>query len=58
LNVHRVKDVRQVEIHTTEPLVTDPSPFEVEIVIAQLKKFKWPGSDQIPAGLIQTGSEM
>jgi hypothetical protein len=34
LNVHRVSDVRQIEIHTAEPLVPDPSPFEVEIAIA------------------------
>jgi hypothetical protein len=30
LNVHRVSDVRQIEIHTAELLVPDPSPFEVE----------------------------
>jgi hypothetical protein len=29
LNVHSVSDFRQTEIHTTEPLVPDPSPFEV-----------------------------
>jgi hypothetical protein len=43
LNVHRVIDVRQIE-----PLVLDPSPFEVEIAIAKLKRYKSPGSDQIP----------
>jgi hypothetical protein len=58
LNVHRVSDVRQIEIHTTEPLVPDPSPLEVEITIAKLRRFKSPGSDQIPAELIQTGGEM
>jgi hypothetical protein len=30
LNVHRFCDVRQIEIHAAEPLVPDPSPFEVE----------------------------
>jgi hypothetical protein len=35
LNVH----VRQIEIHTAEPLVPDPSPFEVEIAIAKLKRY-------------------
>jgi hypothetical protein len=30
LNVHRVSDVRQIEIHTGKPLVSDPSPFEIE----------------------------
>jgi hypothetical protein len=29
LNVHRVSDVKQIEIHTVEPLVPDPSPFEL-----------------------------
>jgi hypothetical protein len=33
LNVDGVSDVRQIEIHTAEPLVPDPSPFEVEIGI-------------------------
>jgi hypothetical protein len=38
LNVHRVSYVRQIEIHTAEPLVPDPSPFEVEIAIENFKK--------------------
>jgi hypothetical protein len=42
-----VSNVRQIEIHTAEPLVPDPNPSEVEIVIANLKKYKSPGSDQI-----------
>jgi hypothetical protein len=29
LNAHRFSDVRQIEIHTAEPLVPDPSPFEI-----------------------------
>jgi hypothetical protein len=53
LNVHRVSDVRQIEIHIAEPLVPDPSPFEVEITIAKLKRYKLLGSDEIPAELIQ-----
>jgi hypothetical protein len=31
LNVHRVNDVRQIEIHTAELLVPDPSPFQFEV---------------------------
>jgi hypothetical protein len=54
---HRVRDVRQIEIHTAEPSVPEPSPFEVEIAIAKLKMYKLPGSDQIPAELIQAGGE-
>ena len=33
LNVHEVKDVRQAEIHTVEPLVPEPRAFEVELAI-------------------------
>jgi len=32
-NVHWVKDVRQAEIHTAEPLVPEPSASEVELAI-------------------------
>jgi hypothetical protein len=58
LNVHNVNDVRQIEVHTAEPLVPGPSRLEVEIAIAKLKKYKSPGSDQIPAELIQAGTEI
>jgi hypothetical protein len=34
LNVHNVSDVRQIEVHTAEPIVPDPSHLEVEIAIA------------------------
>jgi hypothetical protein len=57
LNVHRVSDVRQIEIHTAAPLVPETSHSEVEIAIATFKKYKSPGSDQIPAELIQAGGE-
>jgi hypothetical protein len=40
-----------------EPLVPDPSHLEVEIAIAKMKKYKSPGSDQIPADLLQAGGE-
>jgi hypothetical protein len=55
LNVHNVSDVRQIEGHKAEPLVPGPSRLEVEIAIAKLKKCKSPGSDQIPAEMIQAG---
>jgi hypothetical protein len=57
LNVHKVSDVRHIEINTAEPLVPDPSPFEVETAIAKSKRYKSPGSDHIPAELIQTEGE-
>jgi hypothetical protein len=56
--VHNVSDVRQIEVHTAEPLVPGPSHLEVEIATAKLKKYKSPGSDQIPAELIQAGGEI
>jgi hypothetical protein len=40
------------------PLVPGPSCLEVEIAIAKFKKYKLPGSDQIPAELIQAGGEI
>jgi hypothetical protein len=46
-----------MEIHAAEPLVPDPSSFEVKIAIETLKKYKTPGHDQIPAELIQAGGE-
>jgi hypothetical protein len=57
LNVHDVSNVRQIEIHIAEILVPGPSHLEVEIPIANLKKYKSPGSDQIPAELYLAGGE-
>ena len=55
LNVHGVKYVRQTETRTVEPLVPDPSAFDVELAIEKLKRHKSPGTDQTPAELIQAG---
>jgi hypothetical protein len=49
LNVHRVSDVRQIEVHTAEPVVPDPSPFEVKIAFEKLKMYKSPGGERIAA---------
>jgi hypothetical protein len=38
IDVHGVSDGRQIEVRTAEPLVHEPSPFEVGIFIAVLKK--------------------
>jgi hypothetical protein len=37
--------------------VPEPSATEVEVAIRKLKRYKAPGSDQIPAELIQAGGE-
>jgi hypothetical protein len=58
LNVHNVSGVRQIEVHTAEPLVPGPSRREVEIAIINLKKYKSSGSDQILAELIQAGGDI
>jgi hypothetical protein len=42
---------------TTSLLVLGPSPSEIETVIAKLKRYKLPASDNIPAALIQAGGE-
>jgi hypothetical protein len=39
-------------------LIPDPNPFEVEIAIEKLKRYKSPGSDQIPAELIEAGGKI
>jgi hypothetical protein len=57
LNVHRVSDVGLIEIYTSEPSVPDLSHVGVETAVAKLKMYKSPGSDQIPAELIQAEGE-
>jgi hypothetical protein len=56
--VHRFSDFRQIGIHTAEPLVPDPSPFEVENAIEKLKRYKSSGSDGILAEMNQAGDEI
>ena len=55
LNVHGVNDIKHTNIHTAEPLVPEPSVFEVELAIEKLESHKSPGIDQIPAELITEG---
>jgi len=40
LNVHGVHGDRQTEIHTTEPLVPEPSAFETKTAAGKLKRHK------------------
>jgi hypothetical protein len=36
--VHGICDVRQTEIHTAEPIVPEPSAFEIEMAIENFKR--------------------
>jgi len=53
LNTNGVKDVRQTELHTAEPLVSEPRAFEVQLATEKLKSHKSLGIEQIPAELIK-----
>jgi hypothetical protein len=53
LNVQGAGGIRETGIHTAEPFVSEPSAAEVEVAIRKLKRYNAPGSDQIPAELIQ-----
>jgi len=63
LNVHRVNDVRQTEIQTSELLVPEPSAFDFEMATEKPpppppplpKKHKSQGTDKIPTELIKAG---
>jgi hypothetical protein len=57
LNVQGAGGVGQIEIHAAEPFVSEPSASEVEVDSGNLKRYKLPGADQIPAELIQAGRE-
>jgi hypothetical protein len=58
LNVQGPDGIRLTEIHTVEPFVPETSATEVEAAIRKLKRYKAPGSDQIPAELIQAGGDI
>jgi hypothetical protein len=55
LSVYGINNVRETELHTAEALVSEPSGFVVEIAIENLKRYKSPSTDKIPAKLIQAG---
>jgi hypothetical protein len=57
LNVPGVHDVRQMDTHTAEPLVPEPSLVEAEIGVGKVKQAKSLGTDKILAKLIKAGDE-
>jgi hypothetical protein len=50
-HTHGVNDIRQTEMHTVEPVVPEPSPYEVEIAIEEFKRY----IDEIPVVLTEAG---
>jgi hypothetical protein len=58
LNIHGVGGVRKTEMHATEPLVPESSASEDEVAIGNLKSYKFPGVDRIPAELYYAGGEI
>jgi hypothetical protein len=40
-------------MYTDEPLVPDPTSFQVQITVEMLKRYKSPSTGQIPAELFQ-----
>jgi hypothetical protein len=55
LNIDRVNDVIQTEIHTTKPHVPEMSVFEFQLFIEKLKSHISPGIDQITLELVKAG---
>jgi hypothetical protein len=53
-----VHDIRQMDIHKAEPLVSEPSLVEVETAIGKLKRYELPGTNHIPAEFIKARSEI
>jgi hypothetical protein len=51
--VHGVNNVKQTEKLAAEPLVPQPSAFEVEMAVEKPKRHKSSGIDQIPSELIK-----
>jgi hypothetical protein len=57
LNAYNIRNVSQREVHTDELLVPRPVIFGFGIAIVKFKKYKSPGSDQIPTDLYEAGGE-
>jgi hypothetical protein len=53
--IKNIRDVRQTEMHTAEPLVPRPRAFEVKMATENLKRHKSTRTDQIPAEMIKAG---
>jgi hypothetical protein len=56
MNVHGVNDAIQTEVHAAESTVPQPSVFEFELTIEELKHHRSHGIHQIQSELIKAGS--
>jgi hypothetical protein len=56
LNVYGVHYIRHMDTHTAHPLVSEPSLVKMEIAIGKPKRYKSPGTDQIPPEMFKAGS--
>jgi hypothetical protein len=52
-NVLGVDYVREIDMHTAEPLVPEPNCLHIATAIEQLKRYESPGIDQISAELVE-----
>jgi hypothetical protein len=57
LNVRKAGGLRQTEMHTAEPFVSGSSASEVEVAFVNLKYYKFPAVDQIPAQMFHAGGK-
>jgi hypothetical protein len=56
LNAHGMNNVRHAEIHSAEPLVSEPSSYKLDISTEKVKRYKLRGIiDPILAEFIQAG---
>jgi hypothetical protein len=53
----RACGVGQTEMHIAEPFVSEPSASEFEVAIGKVKRYKFPGVDEILAEHIHAGEE-
>jgi hypothetical protein len=52
-NVYEFHVVKQMNLHTAEPLMPESGLVEVELASGKLESYKSPGTDRIPAELIK-----
>jgi len=57
-HVHGFYDVRHIDVQTAEPLVPEPSAYELQLAIEKLKGQKLPGINQIPSELFKVGGRI